>query len=87
METLLKRRGYLRGKLTTFKNYIVKVANSCPDTTVALEELKRLELRERLNTIRETYARYDEIQEEIDKRTTKETQFGIAKGMKTNILI
>jgi len=72
METLQKRRGYLKGKLTTFKNYIAKVANSCPDTTVALEELKRLELRERLNTIRETYAKYDEIQEEIDKLTDDE---------------
>lgn len=55
MESLSKRRGYLKGKLTTFKNYIVKLKNSFPDTTQALEEVKGLELQERLNKARSIY--------------------------------
>lgn len=44
---------------------------------MALEELKRLEIRERLNNIREVYKRYDEIQTNIDELTSdeRETQY------------
>lgn len=51
MDSLSKRRGYLKGRLTIFKDYIVKLMNCFPDTTQALEEVKRLELLERINNI------------------------------------
>lgn len=61
MEALVKRRGFLKGRLTTFKNYLCKTVNSFPDATQALEDLKRLELRERLSNIREVY-KYNDVQ-------------------------
>lgn len=74
MEALVKRRGILKSRLTVFKNYIVKITSSFPDPTKALEEIKRLEIRERLNNIREVYKGYDEIQTAIDELTSDERE-------------
>ncbi|XP_024881163.1 uncharacterized protein LOC112460613 [Temnothorax curvispinosus] len=74
MEALIKRRGYLKGRVTTFKNYIAKVINSFPDATQALEEVNKLELRERISTIRGAYEMYNEVQAEIDALTDDELE-------------
>ncbi|XP_071580238.1 uncharacterized protein [Temnothorax nylanderi] len=74
MEALIKARGYEKGKITTFKNYINKVIAGSPDATQALEDIKRLELIERLKRIREVLIKYDEIQIKIDEITVDQTE-------------
>lgn len=66
MNELVKARGYTKAKITYFKNYIDKVIASSPDRTKALDEIKRLEIAERLNTIREVNNKY-ELQTKIDE--------------------
>ncbi|CAL1686124.1 unnamed protein product [Lasius platythorax] len=66
MEALIKTRGSINGKVTRFKNYINEVIASSPDTTQTLDEIKILEIKERLNRIREVYDKFDEIQLQIE---------------------
>ncbi|KMQ88428.1 upstream activation factor subunit uaf30 [Lasius niger] len=74
MEALIKTHGTIKGKITIFKNYINKVIASSPDTTQTLNEIKKLEIKERLNRIREVYYKFDEIQLQIDELSFDEQE-------------
>lgn len=45
-----------------------------PDPSIQLDEAKRLEIRERIIRIRETYDKYDRIQTDIDILTNDEQE-------------
>jgi len=66
MESLVRARGATKSKLTVFKNYITKALVASSDPSQPLK-LRALEIRERINHMRGTYNKYDEIQSEIDK--------------------
>jgi len=66
MEGLIRTRAGIRSKLTNFKNYVNKVCTDFGDPNQPLDELKALEIRERVNRMRETYNSYDQIQGQIE---------------------
>lgn len=68
MDVLIKARSAVKRQVTTFKNYLNRVIASSSDTTQALEQVKRLELKERINSARRFYDKYDEIQVQIDEK-------------------
>ncbi|XP_018359965.1 PREDICTED: uncharacterized protein LOC108759148 [Trachymyrmex cornetzi] len=74
MEGLIKSRGIIKGRVTSFKNYLAKTLASCADLHAPLEELKKLEIRERVSSIRKAYQTYEEIQADIEKETDRLTE-------------
>jgi len=74
MEGLIRSRAGTRSKLTNFKNYINKVCTDSSDTSQPLDELRALEIRERVNRMRETYNSYDQIQGQIDVISSNEQE-------------
>lgn len=67
MDALIRARGAVKRKLTTFKNYLAKISAGSPDITQPLEQITQLELKERLDGARKLYDAYDEIQGKIDE--------------------
>lgn len=74
MEGLIKARGVVKAKITSFQTYITKVLAAYPDPNIQLDEAKRLEIRERIIRIRETYDKYNQIQTDIDILTSDERE-------------
>lgn len=74
MESLSRSRGTIKGKFTAFKNYIARTLAAYPDSSVSLDEVKRLETRERIAHMREAHDKYDQIQTAIDELTSDEQE-------------
>jgi len=74
MEGLIRTRAGIRSKLTNFKNYINKHCTDSSDPSQPLDELKALEIRERVNRMRETYNSYDQVQGQIDVISSNEQE-------------
>lgn len=74
IEGMIKSRDIIKGRVTSFKNYLEKTLASCADPHAPLElkeELKRLEIRERVSSIREAYQTFKEIQDDIEREIGK----------------
>ncbi|XP_033212150.1 uncharacterized protein LOC117169753 [Belonocnema kinseyi] len=66
---LTKKRGALKTRVTCFRNYITNLKREFPDESVELEDVIKFEINDRLDKIRENFALYEEIQEQIDGLT------------------
>ena len=56
----IKKRGVVKGKLTSFSTYLSKLVGLSADTT--LESVKLIELESRLNTLPDIYSEFDTYQ-------------------------
>lgn len=72
MESLKKASGNARDKLIIFHKFLIKVLALCSNDNQLLDKVKRLEIGERLDRLREVYDRYDKIQTDIDELSNDE---------------
>lgn len=62
IEVLVRCRDIIKSKITSFKTYLTKTLAAYPDSQVPLDEVTRLEIRERVYRAREVYERFEKIQ-------------------------
>lgn len=69
MEALIRSRGVIKGRVTSFKTYITKLSSAHPDSQEPLDEVTKLEIWERVYRIREAFERFEQIQSNIEEAT------------------
>ena len=66
MDALIQKRGLIKRKITSFLNFLDnKVINVYTDTTVALEDFVKLQIKERLKQARIDFESYYEVQDQL----------------------
>jgi len=69
LQTLIRKRGSLKSKITVFKNFLSNIAISNPNAEIRLENDTRSEINSRITRLKETLDQYDELQSSIDALT------------------
>ncbi|XP_011694053.1 PREDICTED: uncharacterized protein LOC105453629 [Wasmannia auropunctata] len=74
MEALIKSRGVVKGKITSFKTYLAKTLATVSDPSTAVDDITALDIRERVYRAREAYEKFEQIQSSIEELTDKEQE-------------
>lgn len=67
LQALNRKRGTLKSRITTFKNFLAHVAQDNPNETQALNDEAQEQLKQRVSRIKDTLSEFEEIQETIEE--------------------
>ncbi|XP_018375244.1 PREDICTED: uncharacterized protein LOC108769012 [Trachymyrmex cornetzi] len=69
MEVLVKSRGVIKGKITSFKTYLAKTSLTFSDPSTPIDNVTASDIRERVFRAREAYEKFEQIQSSIEEIT------------------